>query len=258
MAQKGSASQTNRAERLSHGYIYYFDGAGGGGAVMNWGSGLKKGLVDAGYDGAGEIFPWNTGEGVVADQDSSVEYKRSKAGEAAREIQEYAKKYPGQPIHLIGLSAGTAVTVFVLEALPPSFQVDTVVLCGASISSDYDLTKALQRVRDRLYVFTSDKDAVLGFLVPFAGTADRQAGSDPSAGLHGFHMPAGAGPQTRTLYSKVVNIAWRKEFEKDGDYGGHTDAVNAKFVEHHIAPLILKDGPHHVQAGRPIARPAAP
>jgi len=89
------AQQPDRQERLSHGYVYYFDGAGGGGAVMNWGSGVKKGLLDAGFEGAGEIFPWNTGAGVVADQDSSVEYKRSKAGQAAREIQAYAKKYPG-------------------------------------------------------------------------------------------------------------------------------------------------------------------
>jgi pimeloyl-ACP methyl ester carboxylesterase len=234
-----SQQMSDRTERMTRGYIYYLDGAGGGGAFSNWSGGLKQGMLDAGYNGAGEIFPWNTGLGVVPDQDSSVEYKRGKAAECARRIQQYAKDQPGAPITLIGLSAGTAVTVFVLEALPPNCPVENVILCGASIASDYDLTRALQRVHNRMYVFTSENDAVLAFLVPMAGTADRESGNVPSAGLRGFTLPARASAATRAQYAKVSYIRWRPEFEKYGDFGGHTDALKGPFVQHYMAPLIM-------------------
>lgn len=233
-----SQTMPDRAERMTRGYLYYLDGAGGGGMISNWSGGLKQGLLDAGYTGAGEIFRWNTGMGVIADQDSSVEYKRGKAAQCAAEIQQYAKQYPGAPVTLIGLSAGTAVTVFVLEALPVSCPVENVILCGASIGADYDLTQALKRVRNRMYVYTSENDAVLAFLVPMAGTADRQGGV-PAAGLHGFQIPSRASTETRTQYAKVAYIRWKPEFEKDGDFGGHTDALKAPFVQQHMAPLIM-------------------
>jgi hypothetical protein len=229
----------DRAQRMTHGYVYYLDGAGGGGSLSNWSGGLKQGMLDAGYNGAGEIFPWNTGLGVVPDQDASVEYKRSKAAACAQRIQQYTQEHPGAPVTLIGLSAGTAVTVFVLEALPASCPVDNVILCGASISADYDLTRALHCVRNRLYVFTSEKDSVLAFLVPMSGTADRQAGTVPSAGLRGFQMPPGASADTRAQYAKVAYIHWTPEFERYGDFGGHTDALKAPFVQHYMAPLVM-------------------
>ena len=130
LALAAGCSQTmpDRAERMTRGYVFYLDGAGGGGTLSNWSGGLKRGMLDAGYNGAGEVFKWNTGLGVIADQDSSVEYKRGKASECAQRIQQYAKDHPGAPVTLIGLSAGTAVTVFALEALPVSCPVETVIL----------------------------------------------------------------------------------------------------------------------------------
>jgi len=236
----------DRQERMTRGYIYYLDGAGGGGAISNWAGGVRQGMLDAGYNGAGEVFKWNAGMGVLADQDSSVEYKRSKASECAQRIQQYAKEHPGAPVTLMGLSAGTSVAVFTLEALPAGCPVENVILLGASISADYDLTRALQRVRNRMFVFTSEKDAVLAFLVPIAGTADRS--NSPSAGLHGFQMPDRASAETRAQYAKVAYIRWRPEFEKAGDTGGHTDTVKAPFVQQYIAPLVMASMAHRVQA----------
>lgn len=234
-----SQQMPDRAQRMPQGYIYYLDGAGGGGLISNWSRGLRQGLIDAGYSGAGEIFHWNTGLGVVADQNASVDYKRGKASECAGQIQGYSREYPGASVTLIGLSAGTAVTVFVLEALPVSCPVENVILCGASISADYDLTRALERIRNRMYVFTSEKDGVLAFLVPIAGTADRQSGDVPSAGLRGFQMPVRASAETRAQYAKVAYIRWTPEFARYGDLGGHTDALKAPFVQHYMAPLIM-------------------
>ena len=245
-ALSAGCSQTmpDRAERMTRGYVYYLDGAGGGG-VVNWAGGVRQGLLDAGYNGAGEVFKWNTGLGVVPDQEASVEYKRSKAAECARSIQQYIKEHPGAPVTLMGLSAGTAVTVFVLEALPPTCPVENVILLGASVSSDYDLTRALQRVRNRMYVFTSEKDGVLAFLVPMAGTADRTIA--PSAGLRGFQMPSRPSAETRAQYAKVAHIHWQSEFAKAGDFGGHTDTVKAPFVQQYIAPLIMAGMARRVQ-----------
>jgi pimeloyl-ACP methyl ester carboxylesterase len=243
-----SQTMPDRAERMTRGYVYYLDGAGGGGTFTNWSGGLKEGMLDAGYNGAGEIFPWNTGLGVVADQNSSVEYKKGKASDCAQRIQQYAREQPGAPVTLIGLSAGTAVTVFTLEALPVNCPVENVILCGASISADYDLTRALQRVKNRMYVFTSEKDGVLAFLVPMAGTADRESGDVPSAGLRGFQTPRGASAETRAQYAKVTHIHWRPEFERYGDFGGHTDALKAPFVQQYMAPLIMASMARRTQA----------
>jgi pimeloyl-ACP methyl ester carboxylesterase len=245
-----SQTMPDRAVRMTRGYLYYLDGAGGGRPLSNWSGGIRQGLLDAGYSGAGEMFSWNTGWGVVADQDSSVEYKRSKAAELASKIQAYRRQQPVAPVTLMGLSAGTALVAFTLEALPVNCQVDDVVLLGASIGATYDLTQALRRVRNRMYVFTSEKDAVLAFLVPQAGTADRQMGVD-SAGLRGFRMPYRSTAETVAQYAKISYIGWRPEFVEAGNFGGHTDTVKAPFVQAYIAPLIMRAGasPTTVAAG---------
>jgi len=201
-------------------------------------------LLNAGYPGAGEIFRWNTGFGVIADQSASNKYKRKKAAELAGLIQDYRREHPDAPMNLIGLSAGTAIAVFTLEALPESCPVDHVILLGASISATYDLTQALKRVKDELYVFTSGKDAVLRFLVPIGGTADRASGK--SAGLSGFQKPAPASSETRRQYAKLSEVPWREEFARKGNYGGHTGTVNARFVQAYIAPLIMSKMPKSV------------
>ena len=112
-----STTMPDREVRMTRSYVYYLDGAGGGGLISNWGRGLRQGFLDAGYDGAGEMFRWETGWGVIADQDSSVEYKRGKAAECAEQIRQYKQKYPNAPVTLIGLSAGTAVVTFTLESM---------------------------------------------------------------------------------------------------------------------------------------------
>jgi pimeloyl-ACP methyl ester carboxylesterase len=244
----------HRHELDQCGYVFYCDGAGGGSVLTNWGTGVQEGLKKADYRGDFEVFAWNTGLGVALDQGSSVEYKRGKAAELAGRIKKYLDAHADQRVNLIGLSAGTAVAVFTLEALPEDHPVDNVVLLGSSVASHYDLTTALRRVRNRVYVFTSEKDAVLGVAVSVAGTADRQFCGACSAGLKGFHLPAKADRPTKALYSKVENIAWMPEFAKARNYGGHTDAVNALFVRDYVAPLLFKEGPAFTQAGvQPVA-----
>ena len=235
-------AQADRAERIHHGYIYYLDGAGGGTAKENYAQGVQQGFLAAGYRGAGEMITWETGKGLMADQDASVKYKRSMAKEAAAKITQRAQANPGVPLNMLGFSAGTAEAVFALESLPETVQVDTVVLLGTSISRDYDLTKALKRVSGHIYIYTSTHDRMLGFLMPFSGTADRKF-NDPGAGITGFVLPAGATSATRKLYAqKIVTIPWTAQLEKDGDYGKHFDNVRMEFIRDHVAPLFMGRG----------------
>jgi hypothetical protein len=129
--------------------------------------------------------------------------------------------------------------VFTLEQLPPGFQVETVVLLSGSIASDYDMTNALRHVRGYLYVTTSNRDDILSIAVPMFGTADRQAGDVSVAGIDGFTLPPGASAETIRLYSKIKYLPWKPQYDKDGDFGGHTDTTIPPFIRDYIAPLIM-------------------
>jgi hypothetical protein len=231
--------EPDRNERLARGCVFYFDGAGGGTKKSNYAGGVVEGMLEAGYRGAGELVSWETGRGLIADQNASVAYKREKAGEGAAKIRAYQKEHPGKPVDLLGFSAGTAEAIFALEVLPEAAPVENVVLLGTSISHDYDLTEALKRVNNKLYIFTSTHDRMLGTLMPLSGTADRKF-DDPGAGIKGFVLPAGASAATRKLYAdKIVTIPYSKEFRKDQDKGRHFDNVKKEFIRDHVAPLIM-------------------
>lgn len=229
------------------GAIFYCGGAGGGQGLTNWGLGVKKGLENAGYPGEFSEFDWETHLGVVADQEESVKAKRAQGTKLARQISEYRRENPGSPINLIGLSAGTAIVLYALEALPASAQVEDVAMLSSSMSADYDLTAALQRVRGHMYVTTSPNDHVLGQLAPAFGTADRKYVGQNIAGLHGFGLPTGASSETRRLYAKVMHLAWDPSDVRYGDHGGHTDTAKPEFIQHIVVPLLVKDGPLHVR-----------
>lgn len=229
----------DRKERLTHDCVFYFDGAGGGTRKSNYAIGVVEGMVAAGYRGAGDIVSWETGKGLVKDQDASVEYKRSKAKVGVASIQTYQKKHPGAPVGLLGFSAGTAEAIFALEALPETAPVDHVVLLGTSISRNYDMTEALKRVKNKLYIITSIRDRMVGKLMKLSGTADRKF-FDPGAGIKGFVLPAGASAATRKLYAdKIVTIPYSDDFSKDGDEGRHFDNVKKEFIRDQVAPLLM-------------------
>jgi len=229
----------DRAERETHGYLYYLDGAGGGTAKKNWAGGVRDGFIEAGYPGAGEMFSWETGKGLTADQKASVKYKREKAGKLAERIEKHMAAHSGTPVGMLGFSAGTAEVVYALEDLPEKTKVDTVVLLGASISHDYDLTEMLKRVKGKMYIYTSTHDRMVGFFMKFTGTTDRKY-HDQGADIHGFVLPKGANAETRKLYAeKIVTIPWNKEFEKDGDHGHHFDNIKMEFIRDQVAPLFM-------------------
>lgn len=249
MAAASARAEQSRVQ--PHGIVFYLDGAGGGGLFLNWGREIKRGLRDGGYLGEFEDYDWQTGLGPLVDHALSEEQKRVSARKLAREIESYMATRPGEPVHIIGLSAGTAVLVYALEELPADRQVDNVVLLSSSLDAQHDLTRALRRVRGKMYTYTSKYDPILNSVVPMMGTADREFRVRDIAGLQGFAVPANATADTRQLYGKVVHVPWRTEFARYGNFGSHTGATNASFVQRHIAPLLKP-------AKSPATRPAPP
>lgn len=221
----------------SLGITYYVGGAGPIGHVGEFD--VPNGLADAGYDGHVEVFSWQ-GWTHAGDQ-INISRNREKGAELAAEIRRYRRYHPTQPIDIIALSAGTGVATFALEYLPESISADNVVFLGCSLSSQYDLTRALKRVRGGLYVLYSEYDRILNNVVWYTGTVDRSSAADGVAGLEGFRLPRPLSEDARTQYDKLHNVSYRAEFADYGYGGGHTDSTRREFIREYVSAVLLGD-----------------
>ncbi len=212
----------------THGITIYLDGAG------NWGGGaeeIKHGLRSAGYKGLVEQYLWTTSFNPLVDQ-LNIVAARIRADALAGRIQSYRKQYPDTRIHLIALSAGTGVATWAVEALDNATKIDNLVLLGASLSHDYDMTRALAHMDGKIYVYHSPHDSVLE-KVRIIGTIDGKRGVD-SIGYVGLTAPKG-------LDDRVVNTAWSRDWLRYGWTGAHSDCTNAVFVQKEISRHILNN-----------------
>ncbi|MBK8266928.1 MAG: hypothetical protein IPK83_00920 [Planctomycetes bacterium] len=164
------------------GITYYVGGAGPMGNIGSFD--VPGGLRDGGYSGDVRIFNWQSW--LHAGDQLNIRRNRTKALELAELIRQNRRRYPDARINIVALSAGTGIASFALEYLPESAGVDLVVFLGCSLSSRYDLTRALRRVHDKLYVVFSPTDGVLKNLVWYTGTIDRSDSEEGIAGLEGF------------------------------------------------------------------------
>lgn len=221
----------NYGPRAAAGIVYYCPGAGN---YDGGDQGLRAGLEAAGYEGEVAPFYWSIAPigplGGVIDQLARLN-PRLRARALAHWIEEYTERYPGRPVNLVGLSAGTGVALWALEHLREGVEVDNVVLLSSSLSSTFDVSRAARRVRGRIYCYHSPNDAILSVPMRLTGTIDGVF-TARAAGLVGLHSPRGA--------DCVVNVAWRPEFDPLGYHGGHTDATSPAFVRAEIAPHIIR------------------
>ncbi|MFH0982145.1 MAG: hypothetical protein V2A79_11460 [Planctomycetota bacterium] len=151
----------------------------------------------------------------------------------AREIERIRAADAEGPIHLMGLSAGTAVLVAALEELDEGVLVDNVVLLSSSISAQRDLSRALGHVRGHLYVTASRGDNLLAMM-----PVNADGGSGPPAGRTGARMPQVLARTGREPYRKVVNLPWRPAYAGYGWNGGHTSVTSPRFIEAVIVPRL--------------------
>lgn len=214
--------------------VFYCDGAGW---YSSAGS-VKAGLHSAGYDGRFETFSWSAFLGPAHDHFVNARSKLVARG-LSRKIEKNRARDADSPIHLIGLSAGTAVVLSALEQLGDGVRVDHVILFSPSVSAKHDLTAALQHVGGRLYATTSPHDGILAALVI---NADGLGG--PPAGRVGFRLPTEATEATRVAYRRVINLPWRPSYVVYDCDGGHTSVTRIKYVEAVIAPRIFQTEPY--------------
>lgn len=244
----GNRPQFVRGGSSDREMTFYLDGAG------NMGFGKETvplGLEDGGYDGQVEHFIWTTYLGPVLDQ-MYYAHNRRQGRRLAKKIERYLDRHPGADVNIIGLSAGSGVAVFALENLPPDCSVDNLVMLSSSLSSNYDLTRALRRVRGSVYCFWSPNDPVLRSFMPVVGTVDRENTSQV-AGLIGLSMPHRAGGTTRELYAaKVRNIRWYTDELGSPIKLRHAGTTDRKFVREMVAPILAHRRPSQEAIASPM------
>jgi len=214
------------ADRL--GRTYYIDGAG------NWGYGvfeIQNGLKRAGYQGNVINYRWSPTFNPALDQTVGRPIARLKGAALGQEITKYLQKYPRNQVNIIALSAGTGVAVWACENIDSPVKVRSLILLGSSLSSTYDMRKALRNIAGGVYVYYSRSDMILQGPVRTLGTIDGKIGI-ASAGLVGLRSPSGGG-------GKIYNIGWSSKYERYGWTGSHTDATSEPFVQRILARHII-------------------
>lgn len=217
------------------GITYYIGGAGPIGNVGSFD--VPGGMRDAGYKGRVHVHTWQSWNHAGDQMDLSR--NRQKAAELADEIRRYRRRYPRGEINIIALSAGTGIASFALEFLPEKIDISNVFFFSCSLSSRYDMTRALKRIKGKLYVLYSPYDRILKNLVWYTGTVDRSDSKEGIAGLEGFRMPFLSRRDTLVQYQKLQNIPHRFEFSGADYDGGHTDVTSRAFVGLYIAPAAM-------------------
>jgi len=230
-----SAADYTTPERYQQGLVVILGGAG---CITSAPRQICQGLDQGGVGHALEVFEWTGSHDVLEDQ-QNIERNRRVAGQLSARLLRYMGEHPARPVHLIGLSAGTGIVVFALEQLPLGRSVDGACLLASSVNNNYDLTRALRRVRNEITNFSSVADVVvLGVGVGMAGTVDR--GTGVSAGIGGFSVPKEATETAKRLYKeKLVEMPWNPAYVIFGHVGDHLGASSSGFVKHFMAPIVL-------------------
>lgn len=215
------------SEKAAHGIVFYCPGAGN----TDFGdANVRRGLEQAGYSGEVASFLWTLTFNVALDQELRGP-ARARATQLAGIIEDYAKQYPGQPINLVGLSAGTGIAMWAAEDLKNGVKVDNVVLLSSSLWNKFDAGPALKNIKGKVYVYYSPNDAVLAGPMKLFGSIDGVFGED-GAGAVGLHSPNGQ--------DRIVNVPYRDDYAKFGYYGGHLDSTAPDFVRNYLASHLIK------------------
>lgn len=236
-------------QRYTNGVVYVLPGIEGRSV---WNRDIALGLDEGGVRSAIELYDWTTGVpgGFVVNL-AYLERNRRQAQRLADKIINYRQRYPGNPVHIVGHSAGAGVAVLTLEALPAGRQIDSAILLAPALSPEYDLTTALRRTRYGVVNFHSEQD--IGFLklgTTVFGSVDREWGS--SAGAVGFRAPQTLSPEDKELYDgRLRQVKWSPRLKSVGASGSHLGWASRQFATEYLAPLIIQ---HEV--ARPLREPA--
>ena len=197
--------------------------------------GLLRGLHDGGFDASLKPYDWPGQDAGLAALVATQRH-RAEATRIARLIADRAARRPDGRITVTAHSGGAGIITWALEQLPSDVQVDTVVLIAPALSPQYDLSRALAHVRDKVYVLYSPYDAaVLGMGTKMLGTVDGVKAE--ASGKVGFTMPPTA---DRAQYDKLVQIPYQSAWIRLGNIGDHIGGMARPFARSVIAPLLSR------------------
>jgi len=232
----GNNSAYVTPDRLANGLVIILPGIEGESELNH---NIRRGLIRAGVHRALPIHPWGRPVPLAGVLLNQVDFlgNRLAGMQIANMIVQYQEAHPGRPVHIIGHSGGGGVAVFAAEALPEGKQVDGLILLSASISSAYDLTKALSHCRNGIVNFYNRQDtALLGIGTTVVGNVDGTHG--PSAGLIGFDKPGPNAPRAKRIaYSKLYQVALTSSMTGGGD--PHAVATRPEFVSRYVARWVI-------------------
>lgn len=184
-------------------------------------------------------FEWSHGRGRIFADQLMHDYARAAGVVMADQIADFRRARPGCRIHILGHSAGSSVALSALENLEPGV-VDRAFLLAPSVSAEYDLRPALQKVGREMHVYTSRHDWwYLGVSTHILGTQDRRFLAAAS-GRVGFR-PEPKGPEDAALFDKLKQHPWTPEQGQAGNLGGHFGAYQPEFLRRYLIPLVVRD-----------------
>jgi pimeloyl-ACP methyl ester carboxylesterase len=228
---QGCQQKPPSVTELQKGLVWMFPGIEGGYWSL---AEVRRALRDGGVDKALMTHKW---QWPFMPLMNLMDHKgnQREAAKVAKEIAAYQQSFPDRPIDLVGYSGGGGIVIMVLEALPQDVHVRNVALVHAAISTDYDLTNALQHVNGTLHNYYSEYDVfILGAGTSIFGNIDRK--KDPAAGCKGFNLEK-AVPNHNDI-NKVEQHAWKIDDLKKGQWGGHAAIAFYNWNKQYIAPLL--------------------
>jgi len=198
---------------------------------------IRKGLYEGGVPFELEIYDWHPHEAGLWYLFNEPAARR-RAAEAAAHVADYMQAHPGEPVFIVGHSAGAGIAVFAAEVLGPSRRIDGIVLMGASLSPTYDLTKALEVSNYRMVSCSGSTDLFIWWMSVAAHNIDGTKGR--AAGQEGFRLPKDATPERREAFLHLEQIRWSPTMITKGNLGGHTGWASSHWVAANIAPIISR------------------
>jgi pimeloyl-ACP methyl ester carboxylesterase len=234
MAEAGCQTSKLPPDQLDQGLVYMIPGIEGRGWSLTE---ARRAFRDAGVKSAIYTHKWKYPVFWLGNL-MDYEANQQSSQDAADEIIQYQRQYPGRPVDVVGYSGGGGLAIMTAEKLSPESRVRNVILVHAAISPDYDLTGAINNINGQLVNLYSPNDwLVLGVGTQVFGTVDRKQVS--SAGRVGFHADR-AVPDER-LRSKLCQQKWSAEMLRYGHWGGHLAIVIYQWNRYVIAPYLLSE-----------------
>ena len=222
-------------ERLNEGMVVILPGVEGASGLNK---DIRHGLVTAGIAYAMPIRDWRRPIPLLGVVINQVDFLGNPlaAQSIANAIMDYQDEYPDRPVYILGHSGGGGVAIFVAEGLDEDRRIEGVIVLSGSISSAYNLEKALSRTQRGIVNFYNRNDsALLAVATMVLGNVDGIHG--PSAGLIGFDEPKDKdADEKKAEYTKLYQVEMTNDMVLGG--GSHTAVTDPGFVSLHVAPWI--------------------